>query len=212
MVPGSGRRRSLNTYKLHDPVACNATPIRHFALSGHFDLLVGLVGGVVLTPRTVFDPSEDPDGPERLLSEIGQSERHWAYRSSSPDRTEKWSRLRALRERDDIQVIDLEDAELPTFAEVQTPAYARSIGFALPLGPGEAAVVAVAEGRGWAAVIDDAAGRAAFADKVPIGTVLTSRELLRAGVADGVLTSPEAELIYADLREGRYRGPDSLWG
>jgi hypothetical protein len=202
----------LSTYELHDRLVCNTTPIRHFALSGHFDLLVRLVGGLLRTPRTVFDPTEDPEGPQRLVSEIGQSERHWAYRSTHPDRTEKWSRLRALRMRNDIEPIDLEDDELATFAELQTPVYARSIGFGLPLGAGEAAVVAISESRGWAAVIDDAAGRAAYDDRVPAGTVLTSRELLRAGVSEGVLTSPEADLVYADLREGRYAGPESLWG
>jgi predicted nucleic acid-binding protein len=201
----------LSTYALHDSFVCNTTPIRHFALSGHFDLLVQLLGGVVRTPRTVFDPDEDSEG-DRLVSEVGQSERYWAYRATSADRTEKWGRLRALRTRDDIEAIDLAEDELATFAELQTPAYARSIGFAVTLGAGEAAVVAVAESRGWAAVMDDAAGREAFHDKVPAATILTSRELLRAGVGEGLLTSPEADLVYADLIEGRYRGPQSLWG
>jgi len=208
----SGRRRSLSTYELHDSFVCNTTPLRHFALSGHFELLVRLLGGAVCTPRVVFDPEEDPQGPDRLLSELGESERYWAFRATSSDRTEKWSRLNAIRRRHDIEVLDLADDELPTFAELQTRSYARTLGFALPLGPGEAAIVAVAETRDLAAVMDDAAGRAAFDDKVPAGTVLTSRELLRAGVGAGLLTSPEADLVYADLLEGRYRGPDSLWG
>jgi hypothetical protein len=201
----------LSTYELHDDFVCNTTPIRHFALSGHFELLVRLLGGVVRTPRQVLDHDEDPQGPDRLLSEIGQSERYWAYRATSCDRTEKWSRLHALRGRSDIEVVDLSEDELPTFADVQTIGYARTLGFASALGPGEAAVVAIAESRGLAAVIDDAAGRAAYHDKVPAGTVLTSRELLRAGVSDAILTSPEADLVYSDLLEGRYRGPASLW-
>jgi hypothetical protein len=208
----SGRRRSLSTYKLRETFVCNTTPIRHFALSGHFGLLVSLLDGIVRTPREVFDPDEDPQGPDPLVSEIGESERYWGYRASSADRTEKWSRLNAIRHRDDVKVIDLDDDELPTFAELQTTEYARTLGFALPLGRGEAAVVAIAESRGFAAVIDDAGGRAAFYDKVPEGTVLTSRELLRAGVGEEMLTSPEADLVYADLLEGGYRGPDSLWG
>lgn len=208
----SERRRSLTTYALHDEFVCNTTPVRHFALSGHFELLVRLLGGVVRTPREVLDPDEDPQGPDRLLSEIGQSERYWIFRAAAPDRTERWSRLHSLRARTDIEILDLSDEELPTYAEIQTIAYARGLGFAAALGPGEAAVVAVCENRGLAAVIDDAAGRAAYGDKLPAGTVLTSRELLRAGVSEGVLTSPEAELIYADLLEGGYRGPDSLWG
>ena len=201
----------MTTSEPREELVCDTTPVRHFALAGHFNLLVRLVGGVVRVPRPVFDPDEDPDGIESLLSEIGQSERYWVRRSKDPDKTEKWSRLRGLRQRQDIEVIDLEDDELTTYAELQTPGYARTLNFAAPLGPGEAAVIAIAENRGWDAVIDDAEGRSAFADRVPGGRVFTSRELIRAGVADELLTSSEAAEAYMDLLDGRYRGPETLW-
>ena len=40
---------------------------------------------------------------------------------------------------------------------------------------------------------------------------MTCRELLRSGVATGILESPEAELVYMDLLAGRLSGPESLW-
>ena len=92
-----------------------------------------------------------------LLSELARAERYWAG-SKSQDGPEKSSRLRALRQRSDIDVIDLEPDELQLFAELQQASYARTLGYALALGPGEAAVVAVAAGRGWDAVMDDAGG------------------------------------------------------
>jgi hypothetical protein len=61
------------------------------------------------------------------------------------------------------------------------------------------------------AVIDEFDGRAAFADRAPGCTVMTSRDLLQAGVTRGVLEGPEAEVVYMDLLEGRYRGPATLW-
>lgn len=201
----------MTTSASPDELICDTTPVRHFALVGRFDLLARLVGGRVRVPRPVFDPDEDLDVAETLLSEIGQSERYWERRSRAPDHLEKWHRLRALRERDDIEVVDLENEELPTFGELQTPGYARRLGFAAPLGAGEAAVIAVAERRRWNAVIDDSEGRAAFVDRVPDQTAMTSRELIRSGVVDGALTSAEAERVYSDLLDGRYRGPPSLW-
>jgi predicted nucleic acid-binding protein len=203
----------LTTSRPLEPPIFDTTPVRHFALIGQFDLLVELVVGVVRVPRTVLDPEEDPDGIETLLSEIGQSARYWARRSNAEDAMEKWGRLNALRGTDDLEVVDLEgEQELQLFAELQTAAYARSLGLAAPLGAGEAAVISLANHRGLPAVIDDAGGRAAFADRIPGGSVLTSRDVLRAAAARGDLTSAEAELVYIDLLSGRYYGPEDLWG
>jgi hypothetical protein len=174
------------------------------------DLLVTLLGGTVHVPRAIFDPDEDPAGIATLLSEFAKAERYWGA-STAQEGPEKASRLRALRQRTDIDVIDLDPDELELFSELQEGPYARMLGFALPLGAGEAAVVAVAAGRGWDAVMDDAAGRAAFSDRVRNGRVMTCRELLRSGVASSVLESPEAELVYMDLLAGRLSGPENLW-
>jgi predicted nucleic acid-binding protein len=195
-----------------DEIICNTTPVRYFAIVARVDILVGACGGRLVVPRIVFDPDEDPDlRPASLLSEIGQSERYWAVRSHAGDALEVLSRLRSLRTRDDVGAIDLDEAELAIFAEVSGRRFAREMGLAAPLGKGEAAVIAIAENRGWTAVVDDWAGRESLARRAPAVEVLTTRELLRATALDGDLSSSEAEKIYAEMRARGYRGPEGLW-
>src|SRR5262245_23402270 len=158
-----------------------------------------------------MDPDEDPDGIESLVSEIAQSERYWAKRSVDPEATQNWDRLRRLRSRNDIRVVDLEDDELGAFSEMIGPRYAKSIGLAGALGPGEAAVIAISENRGWTAAMDDALARKVLLQRSPGTGVFTTRELLRRAVAQELLDTAEAQLIYDDMLAKRYRGPPSLW-
>jgi hypothetical protein len=190
---------------------CNTTPVRYFALVGQFDLLVGLLGGEVRVPRQVMDPDEDPDGIEGLVSEIAQTERYWAKRSLNPEAMQNWDRLRRLRARDDIRVVDLDDDELGSYSDMVGSSYAKSIGQAGSLGPGEAAVIAIAEHRGWTAVIDDALAREVLLRRSPGTSVATTWDLLRRAAAQGLVDSAEAQLIYDDMLAKGYWGPISLW-
>src|SRR5712692_5661790 len=95
-----------------EQAVCNTTPLRYFALVGQLDLLADVLGGRIRVPRQVLDPDEDPDGVSSLLSEVGKSERYWASRSNAADALERWSRLRALRQRSDLEVVDLDEEEL----------------------------------------------------------------------------------------------------
>jgi predicted nucleic acid-binding protein len=193
-------------------IVCNTTPVRYFALVGRIDLLVDVCGGRLTVPRVVFDPDEDPDlRPTSLLSEIGQSERYWAARSHAVDALEIMTRLRSLRGRTDIEAVDLDEEELVILAEVSSRRFARDLGLVAPLGRGEAAVIAIAENRGWSAVIDDRAGRDSLALRAPGVEVVTTRELLRASALDGPISSSEAEQIYGEMLARGYRGPASLW-
>jgi predicted nucleic acid-binding protein len=203
----------LNTSpRQREGIICNTTPVRYFAIVARLDLLARACGGRLTVPRIVFDPDEDPDvRPASLLSEIGQSERYWAVRSHAEDALEVLSRLRSLRSRQDVDVIDLDDAELASFAEVSRRQFARKIGLAAPLGRGEAAVIAIAENRDWTAVIDDWAGRESLSLRAPGVEVLTTRELLRTAAVDGHVSSSEAEDVYAEMRTKGYRGPEGLW-
>jgi predicted nucleic acid-binding protein len=195
----------------HEPLVCNTTPVRYFALVGQFDLLVRILNGEVRVPRQVLDPNENPDGIESLVSEIAQSERYWAKRSVDAEAVQNWDRLRKLRSRDDIRVVDLEDDELGAFSEMVSPSYAKSIGLAGALGSGEAAVIAIAESRSWTAVIDDALARDVLLRRSPGTRVITTRELLRRAVAQQLVDSAFAQLIYDDMLAKGYRGPPGLW-
>jgi predicted nucleic acid-binding protein len=195
----------------YEPLVCNTTPVRYFALVGQFDILVQVLGGEVWVPRQVMDPDEDPDGIESLVSEIAQSERYWAKRSVDPEATQNWDRLRRLRARGDIRVVDLEDDELEAFSEMISPGYPQSMGLAGPLGRGEAAVIAIAESRTWTAAMDDALAREVLFRRSPGTGAVTTRDLLRRAVAQGMLESAGAQLIYDDMLAKGYRGPPNLW-
>ena len=195
-----------------EPVVTNTTPLRYFALVDQIDILASTVGGRILVARQVFDPDEPVDALGRLLSEIGRSEAHWAARSAgNPEATENWSRLMALRKRDDIEIVDLTDEELEVYAELISPEFARSMGLAGTLGPGEGAVMAIAEARDWEAALDEAAARRVLEHRSPATSIVTTMELLRRAVGAGLLTSPQAQNVYRDMLTKGYRGPDSLW-
>lgn len=195
----------------HELVVCNTSPVRYFALVGQFDLLVRLLGGEARLPREVLDPDEDPDGIESLVSEIARSERYWAKRSIDPEKMENWSQLRALRSRTDITIIDLEGEELSAYSELVGPSYPKSMGLVGALGPGEAAVIAISESRGWTAGLDDALARQVLSERSPGTAVVTTRGLVRRAVGQELVDSAEAQLIYDDLLAKGYRGPARLW-
>jgi predicted nucleic acid-binding protein len=191
---------------------CDTTPIRYFTVVGQIDLLVAVAGGIVLVPREVLDLDEAEEDPADLISEIGKSERYFARRSVDPDAMAKWSRLRSLRVRQDLVVVDMDDEELETYAELRSLAFAKAEGIA-PLGPGEAAVIAIAERRNVRVAMDDGPGRRVLAQRAPLVAIQTTRDLLRMAASGELhlIESPEAMIIYADMKADLLAGPDSLW-
>jgi predicted nucleic acid-binding protein len=195
-----------------EPTVCDTTALRYFAIVGQFDLLARVLGGRVSTPRQVFDDEDDVDTPRALVSELGASERYHRLRSvRGTEATDKWSRLRALRQRNDIEILDLTDDEESTYVELTSADLARSYGLAGPLGPGEAAVIAIADHRRWRAAIDEYAGRSILNDRSPGHSVVTTRDLVRIAATEGFITSPEAEIVYTDMLADGYHGPQTLW-
>lgn len=196
-----------------DAAVCDATPIRHFAVVGQFDLLIEALGGALRTPRQIFDPDDQVDVPGSLVSEIGNSERHFRRRSAADaEATDRWSRLRSLRLRDDIVVLDLTLDEDDAYTELMSLAFTRAHRLAAPLGRGEAAVIAIAESRGYRVVMDDGPARRVLKERSPGHDVETTRDVLRVAVTEQeLISSAEAQIVYGDMIEGGYRGPQSLW-
>lgn len=190
---------------------CDTTPVRYFSIVGQFDLLVAVAGGTVSLPREVLDPEEPEGGMAGVLSEIGKSERYFAKRSEDPDATSKWSRIRSLRHRQDIVVVDMNDEELDTYAELRSLPFARARRIA-PLGPGEAAVIAIAERRSFRVAMDDGPARRVLGERAPHVLIQTTRDLLRMAASEKhIIESSEAAIIYADMKADLLAGPDSLW-
>lgn len=191
---------------------CNTTPLRHLALRRQLDLLSAVLGGAIKTPRQVFDPDEEPGGPAFHVSELGKSERYFASRADDGEMVDNWGRILEIRTRNDIEVVDLDEDELAVYAELQTAEFAKAAELAGPLGPGESAVIAIAETRGWAAVMDDAAGRRVLSERSPASPVATTRQVIRLAVTEyEFLDSNEAQILYDAIRADGYRGPSSLW-
>jgi predicted nucleic acid-binding protein len=191
----------------------DTTALRHFTLIGQARLLIQALGGTVNVPREVFDPDEDLNSPESLLSELGRTIRYvTGRRYADPDRDAHASRLYALRVDKAISVIDLTDDELAFSAELSSTNTQRRLDLAGRLGPGEAAVMAIAVSRNWAAVIDDGTARGALRELSGQTQIVTCQILLRtAVVALELIDSAEAQIIYHDLLSGGFRGPDTLW-
>jgi predicted nucleic acid-binding protein len=191
----------------------DTTALRHFTLIGQVSLLIQTLGGTVNVPREVFDPDEDLNSPESLLSELGRTIRYvTGRRYTDPDREAHATRLHALRVNKAISVIDLTEEELAFSAELSSTITQRRLGLAGRLGPGEAAVMAIAISRNWAAVIDDGTARVALRELSEETQIVTCQILLRtAVVALELVDSAEAQIIYEDLLSGGFRGSDALW-
>ena len=160
----------------------------------------------------MFDNEDDVDTPGTMVSEVGASERHFQRKArTDPEATDRWSRLRALRQRDDIEVLDLTDQEEEVYVRIRSRAFTRDHGFAAPLGAGESAVIAIADGRGCPAVIDDGPARRVLDELSPGHEVMTTREVLRVAAGGDLISSAEAQILYGDMLAEGYRGPESLW-
>ena len=194
-----------------ESLVCDTTPLRYFALVDRVDLLSRLLGGRIRTPRDVFDPGDNFDGPDALLSELGQSERFWLKRSRRGEARRNYDRFRALRLRVDIDVLDLDPAESLLCAQLQTGRFAGEAGLRDKLGKGEAAVIAAACTRGLSVVMDDKDGRRALAFRGPHCTAWTTQELVRRAATGGFVDSPEAVATYESMLAEGYIGPRSLW-
>ncbi len=188
----------------------DTTPVRYFTLIESLELLARAMGGRIRTPREVFDPGEDMNLPNDLLSEIGQTELYWA-RTRAPSAGSHWSRFRALRLRTDMEPIDLDPREALIVAEITTRRYLQRFGKAGRLGKGEAAVIALVESRGWTAIMDDAAGRQTLTMRAPNGACLTTADLLHRAAFQDHVSSARAEELYQAMRQLGYRGPEKLW-
>lgn len=201
----------ITSERLPEGIVCNTTPVRYFSFVEQVNLLSRILAGRIRLPREVFDPADDLDGPDALLSEIGKSIVYWRRRGNRGSGFRNYSRLIELRLRTDIEIIDLSPRETTVKAELTAKRAVATYGLRGRLGSGEAAVMAVAESRQWAAVIDDSDARKVLARRCPECVVWTTQELLKRAVAAELVTTPEASSIYdAMLNEG-YIGPHDLW-
>jgi len=138
----------------------------YFLLVDRVDLLGDLIGRPLRVPLAVYDPLEDPRPgssaarPE-FLSEMRQAVAH--YRNRAANDADDAEALRRLGQIDRLYasgalVSIVMDAEERRLSAILEGSQCSEYGLKAPLGPGEAACVAISHRRGWTLVTDDADG------------------------------------------------------
>ncbi len=180
----------------------------YFLLVKRVQLLGSLIGYPLQVPFAVYDP-EDRDqqshvrNPE-FLSEMRQAERHYAKLASLGRNAESWQRVRfvdSLYDDDRLISVSMSPAELILSALLQSPE-ASGDRLPLPLGPGEAACVAICIERGWTIVTDDSDAFKVLDMRRPGSNYRYERirKLLIRAAHEGLITEGEANRIHSEMR------------
>ncbi len=181
----------------------------YFLLADEEELLGELIGWPFRVPFAVSDPEEramplestpQPD----LLSEMRQIVRYYDNIAASNGDTESlWKVSRVDRLHDERRLVAeaMDPLEQRLADQLQGP-YASQFGLQAPLGPGEAACVAIAHRRDWTLVTDDS-------DALKVLSGLSGdkpyryeriRKLLVRAADERTITRDQANRIHAEMK------------
>ena len=181
----------------------------YFLLADEEELLGELIGWPFRVPFAVYDPEEramplestpQPD----LLSEMRQIVRYYDNIAESSGDTESlWRVSRVDRLHDERRLVaeSMDPLEQRLADQLQGP-YASQFGLQAPLGPGEAACVAIAHRRDWTLVTDDS-------DALKVLSGLSGdkpyryeriRKLLVRAADERTITRDQANRIHAEMK------------
>ncbi len=164
-MPSSTSTRRAASSESADAVV-DTVVLRYFLLVEEVDLLLKLVGSPLAVPRIVYDPDEKEQTPEDARSEITRSISYQRRASDDPARGES-ARHEAASNATRLQgaasvhaagalvVVDLGHQELDLVGRLTSPTTCKEFGLRFPLGPGEAACLAIAVERDLVLVTDD---------------------------------------------------------
>lgn len=206
----SRRQKPTRWIPAKPPAIVDTVVLRYFLFVDHQDLLRDLLGRPLRVPRIVFDPEEEADLPELGMSEITRSIRvqaNWAeddkrsrhLRERAARNAERLRRVHALHDAGDLQVEDMTDAERMTFARLLSSRQVGQMGLLAPLGPGEAACVAIAIAREWILASDDSDALAALEQLNPGHPYERIRRLLQRAANEGRVSRREANEIHREM-------------
>jgi hypothetical protein len=192
------------------PAILDTVVLRYFLFIDRHDLLLGLLGRPLRAPRIVFDPQEEAGLPELSMSEITRSIRiqaNWAEDNKRPRHlreraarnAQRLRQVHALHDSGDLQAEDMTDAELATFAQLLSGKQVGQMGLVAPLGPGEAAAVAIAIARGWVFASDDSDALAILEQLNPGHPYERIRRLLQRAANEGRISRREANEIHQEM-------------
>ena len=181
----------------------------YFLLADQEELLGELVGWPFRVPFAVYDPEdraiplESSPQPD-LLSEMRQIVRYYDSLAESSGGTEslsKVSRVDRLHDERRLVAEAMDPLEQRLADQLQGP-YASQFGLQAPLGPGEAACVAIAHRRDWTLVTDDS-------DALKVLSGLSGdkpyryeriRKLLVRAADERTITRHQANRIHAEMK------------
>ena len=181
----------------------------YFLLVGEEELLCTLVGTPLQVPLAVYDP-EDRDLPltagkrAELLSEMRQAVGHYesaARLTGDDDSLSRVSRIDSLYDENRLVPVPMTPEERLLAAKLES-VDALDHGVRVPLGPGEAACVAISFERDWTIATDDSdalkvlkrlhRGRDFRYERI--------RKLLTRAAEEGHVTREEANRLHAAMR------------
>ena len=181
----------------------------YFLLVGEEELLCTLVGTPLQVPLAVYDP-EDRDLPltagkrAELLSEMRQAVGHYesaARLTGDDDSLSRVSRIDSLYDENRLVPVPMNPEERLLAAKLES-VDALDHGVRVPLGPGEAACVAISFERDWTIATDDSdalkvlkrlhRGRDFRYERI--------RKLLTRAAEEGHVTREEANRLHAAMR------------
>lgn len=193
------------------PSILDTVVLLYFLLVGQDALLARLLGEPLRVPLAVYDPEERSLPPQALrhsdlLSEMRQAIRHYEVSARSDPASHQFlARLRridSMYERGQLEVVALSADERTLAARLQSRREAADFGLRVPLGPGEAACVAVAFTRGWTVATDDSAALTALSTlSGPDHPYERIRKLLVRAAEEGLVTPAEARDIHNRMRQ-----------
>lgn len=134
----------------------------YFLLAEQEDLLCALLGQPLQVPYAVYDPEDripptDSVSRSELLSEMRQAVRHYQRVTKTGGDTEPLLRVRRvdlLYDDGRLVPVAMTQEEYLLAARLQSTD-TTDYGIRIPLGPGEAACVAISWKRSWTVVTDD---------------------------------------------------------
>ena len=181
----------------------------YFLLAEQEELLVALLGHPLQAPLAVYDPEDRTLPPSarlrsELLSEMRQALRHYEGAASTGGDAESLTRVArvdALHDEGSLVAVPMTGEEQLLAARLQS-SEAAEYGLRVPLGPGEAACIAISFARGWTIVTDDS-------DAFKVLDALHGkrvyryeriRRLLVRAANQGLATREEVNAIHATMR------------
>ncbi len=181
----------------------------YFLLAGEADLLIDTLGPPLATPRIIYDPDEG-DVPDTVRSEMTRSIAYHRQVATDPtqdttarDRAaanaKRLSVITDLHSADKLVIMDLATEELEILGRATSPTGCGNYGLLFPLGPGEAACLAIAVARNLPLATDDGDVLRALRQARPSHPYQRIRKLLIQSVDQGQITCPRANAIHQDM-------------